>query len=260
MSLSTVIPLSSYGDNVLKENFLESKTKEKLQTVGIYPSVIPNSMRSIQLVIYNRVVNGVGFRNRNGGIEYFSPQLNDLLFQQSKYNMQCKNLRQRENLRRSLKNLRLPHRKEAEKLLQSEAIHEELSDSGIPMHFTVTLKSPGVLAFPKRKGTKTKECCLFANFLDYLSYQTLLRMSDHPLLVDCDCLVMNNVLTFSTLVLDSEAYERVLCLFPKDDIGATMYMTLRSRRKGCIVDLSKIYDPCSNINEYVINKQVKTYE
>lgn len=260
MSLSTVIPLSSCGNNIVRENFLENQAKEKLQAVGISPSVIPNSMRSIQLVIYNRVVNGVGFRNVNGGIECFSTQLIDMLYQQDRSLKQYRSLQQRKALERNMKNFRFPLRKEAEKLLNSEEQEKEMTDCTIMPFSTVTLKSPGVLAFPKKKGKRTKKCCLFTNFLDYLSYKTILMNSGSQRLEDCDCLVMNNVVNFSTFVLDSEEYEHVLCFFPKTDIGNTMFMTLRSRRKSAVVNMSNIYKDSLSINEYVISKTMSGYE
>lgn len=249
MSLSTIIPISPSEQGLLCESFLDSAVKENLKTVGIVPSAIPDSMNTIQLYIYNRAVKGVGFRNNNGGIEFYSPQFNDLLSEKYKKDAEFRAAREQDYLRKNLKNFRLPHRKEVEKRLSSGSLSSIDTDT-IPSLATVTLKAPGVLYFQKRKGTPTKQCCLFADFLDYLSYLTIMRTAPHPLMVDCDFIVMNNVRNFPTVVVDSENYERVFCVFPNTTVGNTMFQTLKTRRKSSVVDLSSIYAGNQSINEY----------
>lgn len=250
MSLSTIIPISQNEQGVFCESLLDSTVKENLKTVGIVPSAIPDSMNTIQLHIFNRAVKGVGFRNNNGGIEFYSPQFNDLLSEKYKKDAELRKAKEQDYLRKNLKNFRLPHRKEIEKKL-SDSSASSIDTDVVPTLATVTLKAPGVLYFQKRKGQRTNQCCLFANFLDYLSYLTIMRTAPHPLMVDCDCIVMNNVRNFPTVVVDSENYERVLCFFPNTTVGNTMLQTLRTRRKSSVVDLSSIYAGKQSINEYV---------
>lgn len=256
MSVSTIIPLSKTGKNILFETCITNSDKNEFSSVGINPTVIPSHFRLFQISFHNRLFRGIGCYNTNGGIEYYSPQLNDILRQEKEKFLSKKVVKEREMLLRNLKTMRLHPRKKA--LASLKETTEVLCDDTIIENgsslFTITLSNPGTICFPKKEGKRTQACCLFVNFLDYLFYQTLLQTTDDLCIEDCDCLIMNNVYNFATLLLDSDYYERVYCVFPHNTFGKTMEMTLRSRRGECVVDMASLYKNDTNTETDCCNK------
>jgi hypothetical protein len=247
MSLSTIIPSNVITKGVLRESYIDNASIATLQTAGINPAVIPSCMKSIKLIIFNRTFHGVGVCNQNGGVEFFSPQLNIFLEERPKNNPTLFATFQPEAPRRPVSKALPTPDKEVEKLLSQ--LKEETA-TGIDEHNSpVTLKYPGLCHFPKSKASRTRECCLFVDFLSFLGYQSRLRQLQDPDMVDCDCLVMNNPCNFLDFIIDSENYEKPYCVFPKDDVGATLLRTLKSRRETCVVDFSRFHFPTPRIED-----------
>lgn len=261
MSVSTIIPLSKVGQNILSETYIDDLGKKTLAFAGINPAVASSSFRSIILTFHNRIFHAVGYRNQNGGLECYSPQLNEMLCREKRNSLRSRAVKERETLIRSLKRMRLHPRKEAAAVLEYDTVpsYSATAAEDLSLIYSITLSNPGIMFFPKKRNTRTRSCCLFVNFLDYLSYQTLLQSPGHPQMEDCDCLVMNAACNFSALLLESDAYECVHCVFPHSVFGKTMELTLRERRGKCSVDMGWLYNGYTNINDYLNDMQWKSY-
>lgn len=73
MSPQTTSPLFSVGDASIKyESFLDDVSRQKLTFMGISPILTPHSMKAVEVLCLNKVYRGFGFRNVNGGLEFFS--------------------------------------------------------------------------------------------------------------------------------------------------------------------------------------------
>ena len=92
-----------------------------------------------------------------------------------------------------------------------------------------TVREPGVLTVPVYRNGKTSACCLFADILDYLSYLSLASSAGSHLPRGCDAIIMNDFRNFASMVVDSDEYAYVHCLFPQDAAGRTMEKTILRR-------------------------------
>lgn len=119
----------------------------------------------------------------------------------------------------------------------------------------VTLDQPGILEFPLLKGMKNKSCCLFFDIFDYLSYSYLVDNSFlSGLPRGCDCIVMNDIRNFITLLLHSDDYDNVYCFFPNTVLGKTMEKTVTTRKKSRVASCSSLFKNCTTLYEFVTRK------
>lgn len=119
----------------------------------------------------------------------------------------------------------------------------------------VTVNTPGILFFPAVKGCRSMSCCVFRDFMDYLSYISLTSEDKLNLPLGCDCFVLNNIKNFSSLILDSEEYQDVYCLFPTDDLSQIMFNTLKTRNPLRVHLTSTSYSDAGSLYNYL--QQVK---
>lgn len=115
----------------------------------------------------------------------------------------------------------------------------------------VTVNTPGYLFFPAVRGQKTRSCCIFKDFLDYMSYITLTYEDKLTLPVGCDCFVLNNIKNFPTLILDIEEYENIYCLFPTDDLSVVMFNTLKTRNPLRVHLLANSYSSSGSLYNHL---------
>ena len=58
--------------NITFETFLDSPGSQLLESLGFDPHSLPFSMKSCEVLFLNRIIRGVGIRNTQGGMEFFS--------------------------------------------------------------------------------------------------------------------------------------------------------------------------------------------
>ena len=258
MTNSLVIPCYQAGTNIKSIAPLDSSGRQQLKDIGIDYIVAPSQMRSVHVLILNRVYEGIGVENKNGGLEFYSHQLiSDLSTMKTSY---CLNTvqKQQQDYLRSFKTMRRSARKAAKEAQQKKADNELSAESLFTVHIpqTVTFNEPGVLFFPYKRNEKSSSCCVFASLIDYLSYETLLKDgTDISLPTNCDCIVVNNVRNFPDALLDCEDYQRIYCLFPNTDTGRVMAYTIRHRNKGRYVDASKLYSTHIDLHDFMMNQK-----
>ena len=137
-----------------------------------------------------------------------------------------------------------------------------------PVLGPVTIDSPCVSRYPAPYTIRGRYCALFVDWLDYLSYLTLLDRDRVEKSIcnsdrvgewtnDCDCIVMNDTRNFVSMMLDADDYEHVYCFFPHSFIGGIMERTFQSRSETHVTMMSHLYDGYLNLHEYVkqINKE-----
>lgn len=65
--------LTSMGDaNIKYESTINDAGRKLLSPFGISPVSVPSSMKNVEVLYLNKLVKGVGFRNNNGGMQFFS--------------------------------------------------------------------------------------------------------------------------------------------------------------------------------------------
>jgi len=103
-----------------------------------------------------------------------------------------------------------------------------------------TVRKTGITYIPRVEGYRSRTSCLFGDFLDYLSYLTLLDRHDTPL-PEGDCIIMGSTRNFMDMLHESMLYTKAVCFFPFTQAGQTMFQTIKGERKEVTVDCSYIY-------------------
>lgn len=116
----------------------------------------------------------------------------------------------------------------------------------------VTVRRPGITYIPRVEGHRSDNCCLFSDFMDYLSFLTL-RDKHRMALPDCDCLIMSAISNFMQMLHDCKKYDRVYCFFPNTVYGKTLFLTVNGAAKRSVKDCSELYKGIPNIHQYIKN-------
>jgi len=113
-----------------------------------------------------------------------------------------------------------------------------------------TVRKSAITFLPRVAGSRSSCCCLFADFMDYLSYLTLIdrRVALFP---EGDTVIMGNVQNFHDMLLESKPYYKVACFFPSSQAGQVMFHTVKEERKGYTTDYSFAYCEATNLLTYV---------
>ena len=121
----------------------------------------------------------------------------------------------------------------------------------------ISLPTAGITILPAEKRRGRGSCCLFSNILDFLAFQNILTDWDNPIrdmlltARKCDCIILNSAENFISLMLESDRYEKVNCMFPNDTYGRTLWKTLSGRGHSEYIDMSDFY----NISLFGYNKE-----
>lgn len=321
-----------HGGNVKRDNILglsRHRVHDGRSRGSRYASLF---MRDVEITCLNRLYRGIGFRNTNGGLEFFSKEykencqkkkaaeindlcqhcshleeelstlsfeivtcekecedwcsaLSDLQQRSADVSTRIKNLavgegkvlsaKERVFLRKQLKvELRqlndfiakyqgkiasFMEKKKRFSMLNiilpqlRAKIADRKKDNAVARF--VTFEQPGILEFPLLKGMKSKSCCLFFDIFDYLSYSHLVDnyfLSGIPR--GCDCIVMNDIRNFITMLLHSDDYDNVYCFFPNTVLGKTMEKTVTTRKKSRVASCSSLFKYCITLYEFVTKK------
>ena len=240
------------ASNIKSITPLDMHGRQRLSDIGIDSSVVPHTVKSIHLLLLNKVYNGIGTENENGGLEFFS---STLLMDLSSLKETCNTVaaaKEYKELERSIKVLRRPERKTAKKKLTQHEDSSQCSHATLNKYQTVTLNHPGINYFPVQRKQKSDSCCIFAGMIDYLSYLTILK--DYPevnLPTGADCIVVNSVSNFVNGLLDCENYNKIYCMLPNTEVGAIMACTIRDRNKSKCRDSSKVYADYIDLQQYL---------
>ena len=119
----------------------------------------------------------------------------------------------------------------------------------------VTVRRSGITYIPRVEGHRSDNCCLFSDFLDYLSFLSL-RDRHQVSLPDCDCLIMSSISNFMQMLHDCKKYDRIYCFFPNTYYGRTLFLTVNGCVKRSVKDYSEKYKGFPNIHQFI--KDIET--
>ena len=196
MNTGMIISMSGKGFNVKTATSLDESGRQLLERSGLDPAFAPKELLSVQLLVLNRIYPGVALRNNNGGMEFYSFQLTELLNQLREDEQKRAQEKARYELLRQMKVMRREVRAKAKETLCKEYDAAQHPQKVYCRQATVTIDSPGLNVFQHRKGVMSAKCCLFANFLDFIAFRILSGMKVCELPKDCDCIVLNHVRNF----------------------------------------------------------------
>ena len=119
MTTSLIIPCSNQGTNIKSISPLDAAGRNQLADIGIDITVVPRDIKSIQLLMLNKIYTGVGLQNQNGGLEIYCSQLiTDLCNIDNTYRANSV-LKEQQEFIRSMKVMRRSKRKQAKQSLKS---------------------------------------------------------------------------------------------------------------------------------------------
>ena len=237
------------GLNIKHETSVNLKDQAKLQKLGLEKKYFGRELKSIRLLFLNRVFEGVGIKNINGGWEVFCENLNTFIDEKFK----CENgdCISSWRLKCSIPLL----------TFYDENFLNNKNTENIIRHQVVTIGNVGITFFPKIKGCRSNKCLLFLTFLDYMSFKSL-EKDFHIETNNYDCIIMNSITNFPTMLLDSENYEHVYCFFSNDVAGITMRKTMEQRNPHRVLDMQQYYQGYHSLFDCLTRKKnsLKNYK
>lgn len=86
------------------------------------------------------------------------------------------------------------------------------------------VKAPSVITLSKSE--RTPSCCVFEDFMDFLSYQTLLARYNDPVInqVAKDCIILNSTCMVQNAVPLIQAYDVAFTYLDNDTVGTASYI------------------------------------
>ncbi len=117
------------------------------------------------------------------------------------------------------------------------------------------VKSLSLIPVSKEKHTET--CCVFEGFMDFLSYQTLLRNSKNRITqpYPSDCIVLNSTSIVQKAIPFMEVYSHVYCYLDNDDAGMRAFRIIEEAITGRTTLMSHLYEDYNDINDYLLDKK-----
>lgn len=108
---------------------------------------------------------------------------------------------------------------------------------------TFTVNRSDILSRSYFRGHRSKDCCVFADVLDYLAYRHLTNENQADGFPrSCDCVVLNDPRNFLKLLLRCDVYDHIYCFFPDTIAGKTMEETLIERKGAHAESMTYLYD------------------
>lgn len=114
----------------------------------------------------------------------------------------------------------------------------------------VTLKNQGYVAIYNKKKADGKSCCLFFDFLDYLSFLSIQRKTFLQLPDGCDYYIMAHVKNYISMVVETDGYEKIYMFFPNTEVGITIAKTIEDRNPRHVYNCSFLFSCCKTIREF----------
>ncbi|MDD3063164.1 MAG: hypothetical protein PHX50_10080 [Massilibacteroides sp.] len=118
----------------------------------------------------------------------------------------------------------------------------------LPLAISIVRMNPSVIA---------SSCCVFTDFIDFLSYKTLLSHGENEILVEkfADVYILNSPSLISKALPNLNAYSHIYCYLNNDRTGRTITETIKgafSDRQ--VVDAADRYADFQNVSTYLQKK------
>lgn len=118
------------------------------------------------------------------------------------------------------------------------------------MEVPVTLKNNGFVIIYQKEGEVSKNCCLFYDFVDYLSFYTIQKLNFFQMSEGYDCFIMSNVKNFISMVVETDDYDNIYMFFPNDVVGTTISQTIENRNKRHVHNCGILYRASPNFHQF----------
>lgn len=118
----------------------------------------------------------------------------------------------------------------------------------LPLAISIVRMDPNVIA---------SSCCVFTDFIDFLSYKTLLSHGETEILVErfADTYILNSASLISKALPNLNAYSHIYCYLNNDKTGRTITETIQGAfTDRQVVDASDRYADFQNVSTYLQKK------
>ncbi|MCL3854138.1 hypothetical protein M1P97_22870 [Parabacteroides sp. GYB001] len=118
----------------------------------------------------------------------------------------------------------------------------------LPLAISIVRMDPNVIA---------SSCCVFTDFIDFLSYKTLLANGETEILVEkfADVYILNSPSLISKALPNLNAYSHIYCYLNNDKTGRTITETIQGAfTDRHVVDASVRYADFQNVSTYLQKK------
>lgn len=118
----------------------------------------------------------------------------------------------------------------------------------LPLAISIVRMDPNVIA---------SSCCVFTDFIDFLSYKTLLANGETEILVEkfADVYILNSPSLISKALPNLNAYSHIYCYLNNDKTGRTITETIQGAFiDRHVVDASVRYADFQNVSTYLQKK------
>lgn len=208
------------GVTVNTSAYFVKEAQQSLSSFGLSYDNVSDVVVPTIVSLSNRTYHGVSFKNLAGGIEFFSPTL------PLSYSNQVNDY--------------------------GIFVRSILNGSILP---TISIYHSSFSLFPASQSGRSRICCVFLDFLDYLAFLSLRSMGVLQRPVGSDCLVLNSYSEFPNFILELDFYDKIYSFLPFSLIGRTMDKTLRSRHKSAVHQCVTFYRKYSTLKNYLIHQK-----
>ena len=118
----------------------------------------------------------------------------------------------------------------------------------LPLAISIVRMNPNVI---------TSSCCIFTDFIDFLSYKTLLTHGETEILVEkfADTYILNSPSLISKALPNLNAYSHIYCYLNNDKTGRAITETIQGAfADRHVVDASERYADFQNVSTYLQKK------
>ena len=118
----------------------------------------------------------------------------------------------------------------------------------LPLAISIVRMDPNVIA---------SSCCVFTDFIDFLSYKTLLSHGETEILVErfADTYILNSASLISKALPNLNAYSHIYCYLNNDKTGRAITETIQGAfADRHVVDASERYADFQNVSTYLQKK------
>lgn len=118
----------------------------------------------------------------------------------------------------------------------------------LPLAISIVRMDPNMIA---------SSCCIFTDFIDFLSYKTLLSHGETEILVErfADTYILNSPSLISKALPNLVAYSNIYCYLNNDKTGRTLTETIQGAfADRQVIDVSDRYADFQNVSTYLQKK------
>ena len=115
----------------------------------------------------------------------------------------------------------------------------------------ITIGEHGIIHLTKVPDNKSADCCIFDNFMDYLSFLKMTSFRTINELSCCDIILVGSVTNFPAVIELCEHYRNITCYFPYTTYGRTIHLTIKHKFGDKVFDGSKLFAGYKSLLEYV---------